>query len=81
MNKTMVLPLLWFSVLYVFANAAFALADPQGWIKARWTAKRSIHRDSDPWSNGDIRGVGVFFALVGLALAALSVKVTIAFLR
>lgn len=69
----------WFAVAYVSANAVFALRNPRGWMRAAWTPHRGF--DPDPDSDGDVRCIGAFFAVVGLGMGYLTAKLTLALIR
>ncbi|MGA3259383.1 MAG: hypothetical protein ABSE35_10925 [Bryobacteraceae bacterium] len=79
--RFLTLALFWFYTFYALANAAFALWNPSGWIRARWTAKRSFHPERNPLSNGDIRAYGGLFSFLAILGAVLAIKLTLALLR
>jgi hypothetical protein len=60
------------AVLLFIANAAFALSNPRGWVRSRWTARRGL--DPETSSDGDIRAFGVFFALAAIGWGWVTVK-------
>ena len=66
-------------LFYMIANAAYALSNPQGWVRARWTARRGI--DPDTWSNGDIRAFGVFFTAAAVGWGWVTIKLTLRLLQ
>jgi hypothetical protein len=65
----------WSGVAYVLGNAIFALWNPQAWMRAAWTARRGF--DPGAESEGDVRCMGVFFAIVGLGMGYLAAKLTL----
>jgi hypothetical protein len=66
-------------VLIFIANAAFALSNPQGWVRSRWTARRGF--DPETTSDGDIRAFGVFFAIAAIGWGWVTVKLLIRLLE
>lgn len=64
---------------YVIANAGFALSNPQGWVQSRWTARRGI--DPETSSDGAIRMVGIFFAIVAIGWGWVTIKLIIKLLE
>ena len=65
----------WSGVAYVLGNAIFALRNPQGWIRAEWTPHRGFDPEAD--SDGDVRCMGAFFAVVALGMGYLALKLTL----
>jgi hypothetical protein len=67
---------------YGFANGIFALRNPYGWLRAKWTARRGYDAGDDPPpSIGDIRGMGLFFLFTAFVAAWIATKVTLRILR
>ena len=66
-------------LFYMIANAAFALSNPHGWVRSRWTARRGI--DPETWSDGGIRAFGVFFAIAAIGWGWVTVKLVIRLLE
>ena len=60
-------------VIYVLANAATALTNPLGFLKARWTARRGIPENT---SSFGVRVFGVFLVAVGFAWGWVTLKLT-----
>jgi hypothetical protein len=77
MITVVILTLTYAICAYGTANAVFALVNPQGWIAAPWTARRSIHEDNEPWSDGDIRGLGVVFVIGSALCGWIAVRLTL----
>lgn len=81
MKKWIIALAFYAGLFYVIANAAFALSSPQAWVRASWTARRGINQEYDPWSDGQIRALGLFFALVAVGWAWVIVKLTMSLLQ
>jgi hypothetical protein len=68
---------IWLFVAYGVANGLFALKSPEGWLRARWTARRGIDPDSDPPpSTGYIRGLGVTYLFIAGVAIYIAIEVT-----
>jgi hypothetical protein len=70
--------LCWLFAIYGFANGVYALRDPYGWLRAKWTATRGYDLNADPPpSTGEIRGNGTCSLFIAIVATWVATKITL----
>jgi hypothetical protein len=63
-----------FVISYIWINALYAIRSPAAFLRARWTARRSLSPDTP---HAEVRRVGVMYAVMGASATFLFVTIMV----